>query len=82
MQTIETTATVAEDGSVTIDRPVAVPPGRHRVFLLVDEQTMTAKLPDDLGWPPGYFEQTYGSLADTPIERPEQLPYEEREPIE
>ncbi len=82
MQTIETTAMVAEDGSVTIDGPVAVPAGRHRVVLVVDEQTITIKSPDDLGWPPGYFEQTYGSLADIPLKRPEQLPYEEREPIE
>ncbi|MBE2272502.1 MAG: hypothetical protein IAE80_29980 [Anaerolinea sp.] len=29
-----------------------------------------------------FIERTAGSLADTPIERPEQPPYEEREPLE
>ncbi len=31
------------------------------------------------GWPPGYFESTFGSIPD--LERPEQWPYEERGPI-
>lgn len=75
MHTIETTATVAADGSATIDEPLDVPAGRHRVVLMVDEQTTTSEAVDELGWPPGYFERTYGSLADSPLERPEQLPY-------
>ena len=29
-----------------------------------------------------FIERTYGILADDPIERPEQLPLEEREPLE
>lgn len=33
-------------------------------------------------WRPGFFEETYGSLANDPIERPEQLPEDERDPIE
>ena len=37
---------------------------------------------DTNGWPLGYFERTYGSLADDPIERPPQLPLEERDPID
>lgn len=32
-------------------------------------------------WPIGYFEQTYGSLADDPLERPEQGEYPERETL-
>ncbi|MCX6590075.1 MAG: hypothetical protein NTZ56_00995 [Acidobacteria bacterium] len=31
------------------------------------------------GWPPGYFEGTFGCISD--LERPEQLPYEDRGPI-
>lgn len=73
MHTIETTATVAADGSATIDDPLDVPAGRHRVVVMVDEQMMVTESPNDLGWPSGYFERTYGSLADSPLERPEQL---------
>ncbi len=75
MHTIETTATVTADGSATIDEPLDVPAGRHRVVLMVDEDEQIAptESPNNLGWPPGYFKQTYGSLADIPLERPEQL---------
>jgi hypothetical protein len=31
------------------------------------------------GWPKGYFEQTAGSFANEPLERPPQLPFEKRE---
>ena len=34
---------------------------------------------DELGYPVGYFEATAGSFANEPLERPEQLPLEDRE---
>ena len=33
-------------------------------------------------WPPGYFAQTAGSLADDPITRPSQGTYEERDALQ
>ena len=33
-------------------------------------------------WPPGYFAQTAGSLADDPIARPSQGTYEERDALQ
>jgi len=33
------------------------------------------------GWPPGFFEQVAGSWEGEPLERPEQLPFEERDPL-
>ena len=33
------------------------------------------------GWPPDYFVQTYGALADDPLTRPEQGDYEVRETL-
>lgn len=38
-------------------------------------------LSQQLSWH-DFIEKTAGSLADDPIERPPQLPYEEREPLE
>lgn len=35
-----------------------------------------------LGWSPGYFEETAGSLADDPLERGSQGEYEKREELE
>jgi hypothetical protein len=45
------------------------------------EQEYIAQLPEAPGWPPGFFERTYGSLANDPIERPSQGEFEERDPI-
>ncbi len=39
MQTIETTATVGQDGILTARVPPEVPPGRHRVVLVIEEAT-------------------------------------------
>jgi hypothetical protein len=36
----------------------------------------------ELGYPPGFFEQTWGSLADEHLERPSQGEYEVRDAIE
>lgn len=33
----------------------------------------------DAGWPPSYFAQTYGALADDPLSRPDQGALEVRE---
>ena len=32
-------------------------------------------------WPPGFFDRTFGCFRDDPIERPEELPLEAREPL-
>lgn len=37
---------------------------------------------DELGWPIGFFDRTYGAFADNPLERPEQLPLETRDLLE
>lgn len=34
------------------------------------------------GWPPGFFESTFGSLKDDPIERGPQGNYEAREALD
>jgi len=34
-----------------------------------------------LGWPPGFFERTFGSLAESGLKRHPQGEYEARDPI-
>ncbi len=46
------------------------------------ERERLAHAPEAPGWPPGFFERTYGSLTDDPIERPPQGEFEERDEIE
>ena len=80
MRTIEMTVTVAADGSATVDEPLHLPAGRHRVVVLVAEPLAVAR--DERGWPLGFFEETCGSLADDPPSRPEQGEAQEREAVE
>lgn len=46
------------------------------------EREYLARQPEAPGWPPGFFERTYGALADDPIERPPQGDHEMRDEIE
>ena len=39
MRTIETTATVTEEGQLTLQVPPDILPGQHRVVVVIDEQT-------------------------------------------
>ncbi|MEK8016922.1 MAG: hypothetical protein VSS75_008645 [Candidatus Parabeggiatoa sp.] len=37
------------------------------------------KTPEELGWPPGFFERTAGAWEGEPLTRDEQGEYEQRE---
>jgi hypothetical protein len=45
MRTIETMATVSPDGTLTARVPPDVPPGEHRVVLVIQEQLAERVLP-------------------------------------
>ena len=59
MRSIETTATVTSEGTLTVEIPRDIPLGRHQVVIVIDEQPMEhdhqglLDFPvDDLGpWP-------------------------------
>jgi len=61
MRTVETTATIAPDGTLTAQVPLDIPPGEHRAVLVIDQATLAPPerppldFPvDDLGpWPAG-----------------------------
>jgi len=38
MRSIETTVTVSTDGTLTLQLPADIPPGQHRVVLVIDER--------------------------------------------
>ena len=40
------------------------------------------KTPENLGWPPGFFEQTFGCLQDIPLVREPQGEYEVRDKLQ
>lgn len=44
-------------------------------------KTELAKTPEEFGWPPGFFKQTDGALANDPLVRGEQGEYQVREEL-
>ena len=80
METLKLKAHVGEDGLLKLEIPTSQ---RNReIEVLVVMQPINSEETDSLGWPRGFFDRTYGALADDPIERPEQLPLEVRDEFE
>lgn len=52
-----------------------------RQLMVTLERETIADLPEAPGWPPGFIERTYGSLASGPLERPAQDEPDERDTI-
>jgi len=48
-------------------------------LILAETAADSSLSPEQIGWPPNYFEETFGALRDDPIERPEQGTFEVRE---
>lgn len=75
MQTITLKARADRDGVIRLEVPTDLM-GKEVEIVLVMQPVIEipGKDVDAMGYPIGYFEETYGSLADDPIER-NQPPY-------
>jgi hypothetical protein len=88
MISVKTNAHIGPDGTLTVAVPTPLREMDVEVMVVVQpvparEPSPTAALtPEELGWPPGFFERTFGSLRNDPMERLPQGEYEEREAIE
>lgn len=51
MKTIQTTVTVTEEGKLTIQVPHNIPPGKHRIVLVIDEQVADEENRPPLNFP-------------------------------
>ena len=80
METFKLQTHIGADGVLKVELPTGF--SQREVEVLVVLHPLEGELVDELGWPLGFFDRTYGALADDPIERPPQLPLEERDPIE
>ena len=80
MQSIKLTKRVGEDGILHLDIPLGMKDKEVEVMVIY-QSIETTQTPEDLGYPPGFFEQTAGCLADDPIQRYPQGEFEEREPL-
>jgi hypothetical protein len=80
METVKLRTHVGEDGLLKLELPVGI--SNRELEVLVVLHPVEQEQVDELGWPLGFFERTYGALVDDPLERPEQLPPDTREKIE
>ncbi|MBI3944588.1 MAG: hypothetical protein HY321_01590 [Armatimonadetes bacterium] len=84
MEAIKLRSHVGPDGILRVDVPVGIADTDLEVLVVDQPVGLNGKAltPEELGWSPGFFEKTNGCLRDTPIERPPQGEFEEREPLE
>ena len=78
MQSITLHSHVGEDGILHLDIPVGLTDAELEVTVTVQP----VSTPEGKGWPPGFFEETFGSLRDELLEREPQGELQEREPLD
>lgn len=81
METIKLETNVGEDGVLRLELSRHVTNQKLEVVEVIQPLEELESV-DELGWPIGFFDRTYGALADDPIERPAELPPEVRDMVE
>jgi hypothetical protein len=63
-----------KDGILHLNLPLGQAETEYEVVVVVQAKQAVEKAttPEERGWPPGYFESTYGSITDESFERPPQ----------
>ena len=66
MQTIHISEKTGKDGTLLLRIPLGKPEAEYDVVLVVQpkEPLAAAQTAEERGWPPGYFEATFGSIDD------------------
>jgi hypothetical protein len=80
VQTITIKARTDHDGLVKLEIPTNLADRDVEIVLVM--QALEIKALDAMGYPVGYFEQTYGSFANEPLERDQPLDLDLRDDIE
>jgi hypothetical protein len=73
MQTVRVSERAGKDGILHVSVPLGTPDADYDVLVVVQpKETKSAPAsPEDLGWPPGYFDLA-GSIDDETFVRPPQ----------
>ena len=72
MQTVRVSEKVGSDGILHLRIPVGEPEAEYEAVVVL-QPSAAAHAPgalESLGWPPGYFEATFGSITDETFVRP------------
>ena len=81
MISVQTKTHVGSDGLLTVQVPTALYETDVEVMVVFQPLPIVSS-PENLGWPSGFFERTFGALRDDPMERLPQGNYEQREALE
>jgi hypothetical protein len=81
MQSLTFHTRVGKDGILKLKTPIKFRDAEVDVVLVVNTSTVKNKTKKKKGWPPGFFEKTFGSIPDFPARAP-QGEYEIREALE
>jgi hypothetical protein len=82
MQAIKVRGHVGDDGILKLEVPFGAVNQDVEAVIVVQVMKKPSIETDANGYPIGFFEETYGSLADDPIERPPQGEFEIRESLD
>jgi hypothetical protein len=90
MQSIKLKAHVGPDGLLKLEVPIGMFDTELEVLVVVQPVALPKATttngdhkptPEELGWPPGFFERTAGALADDPLIIDSEGDYEVREKL-
>lgn len=83
METVKLRSRAGADGILHLQVPVGVKNNDFEVIIIVQSvgAVIEEKTPEDLGWPPGFFERTFGCFQNEPLVRGEQGELQEREEL-
>lgn len=80
MQTVTLKTHTDKHGMIRLEIPTQL--ANQDVEIVVIMQPFSTDGVDAMGYPIGYFEETYGSFADAPMERQQPLHFDTRDPLE
>ena len=82
MTSISVKTRVKPDGTLQVAVPTGLPESDVDVLLVIQPlDTGGTNARSAPSWPTGFFDDTFGSLADNALVRPPQLPLEAREKL-
>lgn len=84
MQTLTLKARADKDGILRLEIPTNQADQALEIVLVMQtiKETLTDESVDAMGYPIGYFDETYGSIADDPLERNQPLYPDSRDEVE
>ena len=81
MQSVKLQSHVGEDGILRLELPLDIANTDVELLIVFQPILLEQEPPERLGWPPDFFEKTFGSFTDEPLERPPQGEFEIRDGI-